>query len=45
LARAAWSGFLQAAKEIAEHGTFTNLGRAVSYGEIDDSFAASSPRG
>ena len=45
LARTAWSGFLQAAKEIAEHGTFTNLGRAVSYGEIDDSFAASSPRG
>jgi 2-methylisocitrate lyase-like PEP mutase family enzyme len=45
LARAAWSGFLQAAKEIAEHGTFTNLGRAVSFAEINDSFAASSPRG
>jgi 2-methylisocitrate lyase-like PEP mutase family enzyme len=44
LARAAWSGFLQAAKEIAEHGTFTNLGRAVSFAEINDSFAASSPR-
>jgi methylisocitrate lyase len=44
LARAAWSGFLQAAKEITEHGTFTNLGRAVSFAEINDSFAASSPR-
>jgi len=44
LARTAWSGFLQAAKEIAEHGTFTNLGRAVSFAEINDSFAASSPR-
>jgi len=44
LARAAWSGFLQAAKEIAEQGTFTNLGRAVCFAEINDSFAASSPR-
>src|SRR5207244_10056437 len=25
LARAAWAGFLQAAKEIAQHGTFTGL--------------------
>lgn len=44
LARAAWTGFLQAAREIAEHGTFTHLGRAVSFAEINDSFAASSPR-
>ncbi len=29
LARAAWTGLLQAAKEIAEHGTFTQIGRAV----------------
>ncbi len=29
LARAAWTGLLQAAKEIAEHGTFKELGRAV----------------
>ena len=29
LARAAWTGLLQAAKEIAENGTFTQLGRAV----------------
>lgn len=38
LARTAWTGFLQAAAEIAEHGTFTSLGRAVSFGEINDSF-------
>lgn len=35
LARAAWTGFLDAAREIAVHGTFANLGKAVSYGEIN----------
>ena len=40
LARSAWTGFLQAAKEIAEHGTFTNLGDAVSFADIDRSFAS-----
>jgi len=30
LARTAWTGFLRAAGEIAEQGTFTNLARAVS---------------
>src|SRR2546426_2963543 len=39
LARAAWTGFLTAAREIAEHGTFTNLARAVPFGEIDSSFS------
>lgn len=39
LARVAWAGFLQAAKEIAEHGTFTNLTRAVPFAEIDATFA------
>jgi len=29
LARAAWTGFLEAAREIAEHGTFSKLGNAV----------------
>ncbi len=29
LARAAWTGFLEAAREIAEHGTFAKLGKAV----------------
>ena len=38
LARAAWTGFLQAATEIAEHGTFTNLGRAISFAEINQLF-------
>ena len=39
LARAAWTGFLQAAREIAEQGTFASLGRAVSFDEINGSFA------
>jgi methylisocitrate lyase len=38
LARAAWTGFLEAAKEIAGQGTFTKLGRAVSHAEIDELF-------
>jgi methylisocitrate lyase len=38
LARAAWTGFLQAAREIAESGTFTGLGKAVSFPEINESF-------
>lgn len=29
LARAAWTGFLEAANEIADQGTFTALGRAI----------------
>jgi methylisocitrate lyase len=39
LARAAWTGFLQAAREIAQHGSFAELGRAVSHAEIDGAFA------
>jgi 2-methylisocitrate lyase-like PEP mutase family enzyme len=35
LARTAWTGFLQAAREIAEHGTFTSLSRAVPGGEMN----------
>ena len=38
LARVAWTGFLQAAKEIAERGTFTELGRAVPFSEINTRF-------
>ena len=38
LARAAWAGFLQAAREIANEGTFTALGRAVPFAELNDSF-------
>jgi 2-methylisocitrate lyase-like PEP mutase family enzyme len=40
LARAAWNGFLQAAREIAEQGTFTNLARATSFADIDGFFAS-----
>ncbi len=40
LARAAWGGFLEAAKEIAERGTFTSLARAVPFADIDGSFGA-----
>lgn len=38
LARAAWTGFLGAAKEIAEHGTFTTLANAVPFADIDRAF-------
>ena len=38
LARAAWTGFLQAAKEIAEQGTFRSLTGAVSFADINGSF-------
>jgi 2-methylisocitrate lyase-like PEP mutase family enzyme len=40
LARAAWTGFLEAAKEIAERGTFSGLARAVPFAEINQSFAS-----
>jgi 2-methylisocitrate lyase-like PEP mutase family enzyme len=39
LARAAWGGFLEAAREIAERGTFTGLARGVPFAEIDGAFA------
>ncbi len=38
LARAAWAGFLEAAREIAHKGTFGALGRAVPFAELNDSF-------
>jgi len=41
LARAAWAGFLQAAKEIAELGTFTGLARAVPFADINGAFVSS----
>ena len=39
LARAAWTGFLAAAREIAEQGTFTALARIVPFVDLDGSFA------
>jgi 2-methylisocitrate lyase-like PEP mutase family enzyme len=44
LARAAWTGFLQAATEIAEQGTFMNLGRAVPFVDVNRLFSTESPR-
>lgn len=38
LALAAWTGFLQAATEIARHGTFKGLAGAVPFDQINDSF-------
>jgi 2-methylisocitrate lyase-like PEP mutase family enzyme len=41
LARTAWTGFLEAAQEIVDRGTFTGLARAVTFAEINGRFAAS----
>ena len=38
LARAAWTGFLAAAREIAERGTFANLDDVVPFGEVNRLF-------
>jgi methylisocitrate lyase len=38
LARAAWTGFLNAASEIAEHGTFKALGAAVPFADLNRRF-------
>jgi methylisocitrate lyase len=38
LARAAWSGFLESAREIAEEGTFSALGRGVPYPKLNAMF-------
>jgi 2-methylisocitrate lyase-like PEP mutase family enzyme len=35
LARTAWTGFLDAAREIAERGTFTHLTRAIPGGDMN----------
>lgn len=35
LARAAWAGFFEAAREIAGQGTFTSLDRAIPFAEIN----------
>jgi methylisocitrate lyase len=39
LARAAWAGFLGAAREIAEHGTFKGLAQATPFADINKAFA------
>jgi 2-methylisocitrate lyase-like PEP mutase family enzyme len=39
LARAAWGGFIGAAKELAERGTFGGFAGATPHGELQDLFA------
>jgi 2-methylisocitrate lyase-like PEP mutase family enzyme len=38
LARAAWTGFFEAAREIASEGKFERLGQAIPFAELDSSF-------
>lgn len=38
LARAAWTGFMRSAREIAEHGTFAGFDGLVPYTELDAFF-------
>jgi hypothetical protein len=38
LARAAWGGFLAAAREIAELGTFTGLAKGTPFAEVNGFF-------
>src|SRR6185503_10766605 len=38
LARAAWTGFIRAARGIAEHGTFDGFADAVSHAELGGVF-------
>lgn len=38
LARAAWAGFMKAAREMAEQGTFTELAHGYSGGELNKMF-------
>jgi methylisocitrate lyase len=40
LARAAWTGFLEAAREVADRGTFAGLGRAVPFSKINSLFGS-----
>jgi len=40
LARAAWTGFLEAAREIADRGTFACLGRGVAFADINGLFGS-----
>ena len=44
LARAAWTGLLDAAREISEHGTFTSLGRAIPFADLNGMFREKLPR-
>jgi hypothetical protein len=39
LARSAWGGFMRAAKEMTEKGTFTELASGYSAGELNKMFS------
>jgi 2-methylisocitrate lyase-like PEP mutase family enzyme len=39
LARTAWAGFMRAAREIAEQGTFTEMGKGFPGGELNKMFS------
>ncbi|MGQ0732155.1 MAG: hypothetical protein ACT4QD_00715 [Acidobacteriota bacterium] len=39
LARAAWTGLLGAAREMADRGTFSALAASVSFAEIESAFS------
>src|SRR5439155_19902247 len=39
LARAAWGGFILAAKQLAEHGTFDGFAGATSHAELQQLFS------
>ncbi|MCA9670771.1 MAG: isocitrate lyase/phosphoenolpyruvate mutase family protein, partial [Myxococcales bacterium] len=43
LARVAWGAITRAAREIAEHGTFTQLGEATPFATLDALFATPPP--
>lgn len=45
LARAAWGGFLAAAREIANSGTFTAFASAVPFAELERAFADDATNG
>lgn len=42
LARAAWGGFLKAARQLAAEGTFGGFGGAATWGEIQGAFSSES---
>lgn len=44
LARAAWGGFIRAARQLAEHGTFDGFSGATPHGELNDFFRAGLPQ-
>jgi 2-methylisocitrate lyase-like PEP mutase family enzyme len=43
LARAAWTGFVRAAREIAENGSFGGLARLTSHAELNEFFSNKAP--